>query len=279
MEIGKKQILTVISKADFGVYLSDCDDDKNKVLLPKKQVKDGTKIGDKIEVFLYKDSKDRLIATINEPKMTLGEIAKCKVLELGKIGAFLDWGLEKDLFLPFKEMTCKVSEGDEVLVALYVDKSGRLCATMKIYKYLKSGFECEKGDWVEGRVYEISDNFGAFVAINDKYQGLIPKKELTKEIAVNQKIRARVTAVKDNGKIDLSLHELSHIQMSIDADRLFRRLSSEGRLPFNDKASPELIREEMDMSKNEFKKAVGNLLKAGKITILEDSIVLKKKER
>lgn len=277
MEIGKKQILTVISKTDFGVYLSDKDDEKNKVLLPQKQVKEGTRIGDEIEVFLYKDSKDRLIATINQPKMTLGEFARCKVVEIGKIGAFLDWGLEKDLFLPFKEMTTRVNQGDEVLVALYVDKSGRLCATMKLYKYLLRGLGCEKGDWVEGTVYEISDNFGAFVAIDDKYHGLIPKKEVTKEIAVNKKVRARVTAVKEDGKIDLSVHELAHIQMSIDADKLYRRLSDEGSIPFTDKASPELIREEMDMSKNEFKKAVGNLLKAGKISILEDSIVLNKK--
>lgn len=276
MKVGIKQELVVINKVEFGIYLADKEGAEEKVLLPRKQVPEGIKPGDKITVFLYKDSRDRLIATVNEPKMTLGEVAKCRVIETGKIGAFLDWGLEKDLLLPFKEMTAHVEAEDEILVALYTDKSGRLCATMKLYHYLGTGYECQKGDWVEGTVYEISDNFGAFVAIEDKYQGLIPKKEVGKNIKVGQHVRARVTAVKNDGKIDLSMNEVSHIQMSIDADRVMKRLQTEGgKLPFNDKASPEIIREEMDMSKNEFKKAVGNLLKAGKIEIKPDSIVLK----
>lgn len=276
MKIGTKQELIIVSKVDFGVYLAERENETEKVLLPKKQVPENAKVGDSITVFLYKDSKDRLIATVNEPKMILGEVARCKVLETGKIGAFLDWGLEKDLLLPFKEMTKKVEKDEEILVALYTDKSGRLCGTMKLYHYLATGYKCEKGDWVEGTVYEISDNFGVFVAINDKYQGLIPKKEAGKDIKVGQHIKARVTAVKADGKIDLSIREVSYIQMSIDADKLLKRLESEGgKLPFNDRATPELIREEMDMSKNEFKKAVGNLLKAGKIEIKPDSIVLK----
>lgn len=275
MEIGKRQLLKVVSKTDFGVYLTD-EEESGKVLLPKKQVAEGTDIDDKIDVFLYKDSKDRLIATINEPKMTLGKIGRCKVLEVGKIGAFLDWGLEKDLLLPFKEMTVKVEAGDEVLAALYVDKSGRLCGTMKIYKYLEKGGDYKKGDWVNGMVYEISDNFGAFVAIDHKFSGLIPKKEVTNKIKAGTEIRARVTGIKGDGKIDLSVNEVSHIQMSIDADKIMKRIEKEGKLPFTDKVSPELIREEMDMSKNEFKKAVGNLLKAGKIEIGEDGIFPKK---
>jgi len=275
MEIGIKQTLKVISKVDFGVYLADSLDSGEKVLLPGRQVPQGIKTGDEIEVFLYKDSKDRLIATVNEPKLTVGEVAKCKVLEVGKIGAFLDWGLEKDLLLPFREMTGKVSASDDVLIALYVDKSGRLCATMRLYKYLKTGKGYTKGDWIQGTVYEVSDNFGAFVAVEDKFQGLIPKKECPKNIRVGQVIRARVTAVKDDGKIDLSLNEVSYLQMSVDASKIMNMINENGKIPFNDKASPELIREEMDMSKNEFKKAVGNLLKAGKITILDDSIVAK----
>ena len=275
MNIGTKQELVVVNKVDFGVYLAE-EGGEEKVLLPKKQVPENLKVGDRLEVFLYKDSKDRLIATTNEPKMKLGEIARCRVLEIGKIGAFLDWGLEKDLLLPFREMTAKVEADDEILAALYVDKSGRLCGTMKLYHYLETSYPCQKGDWVEGTVYEISDNFGAFVAIDDKYQGLIPKKEVTKNIKVGNHVKARVTAVKSDGKIDLSLNELSYIQINIDAKKLLDRLEKEGRLPFNDRANPELIRKETDMSKNEFKKAIGNLLKAGKIEIRPDSIVLKK---
>lgn len=274
MEIGIKQTLTVISKVDFGVYLAEYEGSKDKVLLPKKQTPGNLNLGDRIEVFLYKDSSDRPIATTNEPLLTVGEVAKLHVIEVGKIGAFLDWGLEKDLLLPYREMTGKVSAGDDVLVALYVDKSGRLCGTMRLYKYLKTGDGYNKGDWVDGTVYEVSDNFGAFVAIDDKYQGLIPKKECPKNIRVGSTIKARVTAVKADGKIDLSMNELSHIQMSVDADKILKRIEKDGRLPFTDKATPELIREEMDMSKNEFKKAVGNLLKAGRIKILEDSIIM-----
>lgn len=275
MKIGIKQTLTVISKVDFGVYLSESEDSGEKVLLPKKQTPGNLKLGDQIEVFLYKDSMDRPIATTNEPLLTLGQVGKLRVIEVGKIGAFLDWGLEKDLLLPYREMTGKVQAGDQVLVALYLDKSGRLCGTMRLYKYLETGKGYSKGDWVDGTVYEVSDNFGAFVAIDDKYQGLIPKKECPKNIKVGQVVKARVTAVKADGKIDLSMNELSHIQMSVDADKIMRKISAEGRIAFTDKASPELIREEMDMSKNEFKKAVGNLLKAGKIAILEDSIEAK----
>ncbi len=276
MRLGEKQRLVVSSKVEFGVYLSESSNSKEKVLLPIKQVPQGTSLGDEIEVFIYRDSSDRLIATTNEVKLTLGKVARLKCLEVGKIGAFLDWGLEKDLLLPYREQTARVEAGDEVLVALYTDKSDRLCATMKLYKYLDTTDTYKKDDWVEGTVYEISDNFGAFVAIDDRYQGLIPKKELVSGIKPMSHVKARVTGVKSDGKIDLSVREKSYIQMSIDADKLVKKLEeSGGRIGFNDKASPELIKQETGMSKNEFKRAVGNLLKAGRIEIKPDSIVLK----
>ena len=132
--LGKKVRLMIVKEVEFGVYLGNSQE---KVLLPKKQVPRGLEAGDPVEVFLYKDSSDRLIATTNEPKITLGELAALKVVDVGRIGAFLDWGLEKDLLLPFREQTAKVRKGDEALVALYVDKSGRLCATMKVYERLR----------------------------------------------------------------------------------------------------------------------------------------------
>lgn len=279
MRLGTKQRLKVVKKVEFGVYLAEYDGDEEKVLLPIKQVPSGTATGDEIEVFIYKDSKDRLIATTNVPKITLGKVARLDVLEVGKIGAFLDWGLEKDLLLPFKEQTKRVEAGDSILVALYIDKSDRLCATMKLYKYLETTDAYKKDDSVEGTVYEISDNFGVFVAVDDKYQGLIPKKEVSGHFEPGQHITARVTAVKSDGKIDLSVKEKSYIQMSIDAAKIMEMLKSNGgSIDFNDKAAPELIRERTDMSKNEFKKAVGNLLKAGSIEILPDSIRLKQTE-
>lgn len=129
-------------------------------------------------MFLYKDSSDRLIATTNQPKITLGEIKALKVADTGKIGAFLDWGLEKDLLLPFREQTAKVKKGDEVLVSLYIDKSDRLCATMKVYGMLRQDSPYQKDDQVEGIIYDTSDNFGMFVAVDDCFSALIPKRGL-----------------------------------------------------------------------------------------------------
>lgn len=276
IRLGEKQNLIVVKQVDFGVYLAvNAEETEEKVLLPRKQVPEGTGIGDTVEVFVYRDSSDRMIATTNEVKLTLGEVALLRVSQVGKIGAFLDWGLEKDLFLPFKEQTRPVREGDECLVALYIDKSSRLCATMKIYSYLKKDSDYQKDDRVEGRVYEISKNFGAFVAVDDKYSGLIPMREMYGEIQVGDLVTARVTAVKEDGKLDLSIREKAYLQIEKDAQKVLELLESyDGVLPFNDKASPETIKRETQMSKNEFKRAVGNLLKAGKITITEKSIRL-----
>ncbi|MBE5858448.1 MAG: S1 RNA-binding domain-containing protein [Lachnospiraceae bacterium] len=276
MELGKKQKLVYKRKEEFGIYLTEKGNDEERVLLPAKQVPANAKIGDEIEVFLYKDSKDRLIATTNTPLLTLHETAVLTVKEVGKIGAFLDWGLEKDLLLPFAEQTVRVKAGDKVLVALYTDKSDRLAATMKVYKYLKQDSSYKKEDHVDGLVYELSDNFGAFVAVDNKYSGLVAKKELTVNLKVGDRVKARVISVKEDGKLDLSLREKAPIQISLDADTLVKMMKANGgKLDFSDNAAPELIKEETGMSKNQFKRAVGNLLKSGKIEILENSIKLK----
>lgn len=272
MKLGEKQILTIEKQVDFGVYLGT---EEEHVLLPKKQVPKGAELGDPVEVFLYKDSRDRLIATTNEPKLTLGELAVLEVIDTGKNGAFLDWGLEKDLFLPFREQTGPVKKGDHVLVSLYIDKSSRLCATMKVYEKLSCDSPYQKDDMVEGIVYELSDRFGVFVAVDGKYSALIPKREVYHSYRVGETIRARVSAVKDNGKLDLSVREKAFIQMDVDAAKLMDYMEKHGgRIPFTDKAAPETIRKEFEMSKNEFKRAVGRLLKEKKIEIREKDIVL-----
>ncbi len=273
IQLGEIQVLQIAKKVEFGVYLYDGENQEERVLLPGKQVPGGAACGDEIEVFVYRDSKDRLIATTNRPKITLHGVARLRVAQVGKIGAFLDWGLEKDLLLPFKEQTRRVSAGEECLAALYIDKSNRLCATMNVYPYLKNNSSYKKDDRVSGTVYEISENFGAFVAVDDQYSGLIPKRELYGTIRVGDTVNARVTAVKEDGKLDLSIREKAYLQMAADAEKVLQVIDSfDGALPFNDKASPEVIRREMQMSKNEFKRAVGNLLKAGKITITEKAI-------
>ena len=265
MRLGEKQILTVVKTVDFGVYLGS---DEERVLLPKKQVPVGVEPGDPVEVFLYKDSSDRLIATTQEPKITLGELAVLEVVDVGRIGAFLDWGLEKDLLLPFKEQTVKVEKGDRCLVSLYVDKSGRLCATMKVYPLLRTDSPYQKDDTVRGTVYEVNRDIGVFVAVDDRYSALIPKREVYGKLYPGQQIETRVAAVKADGKLDLSVRSRIPEQMDADAEKIMKRLEGNGGvLPFTDKADPERIRDEFGMSKASFKRAVGRLLKEGKIKI------------
>ena len=273
--LGKKQELTVAKVVDFGVYLGEKETagEKDTVLLPGKQVPEGTKKGDKLSVFIYKDSQDRLIATTREPKLFLGETAVLRVAQVSRIGAFLDWGLEKDLFLPYKEQTKKVHEGEEILVALYIDKSSRLCATMKVYHYLQTDSPYAQGDTVTGLVYEISDNFGVFVAVDEKYSGLIPKQEAQGKYKPGDELTCRVTAVREDGKLTLSAKKKAYIQLHEDAESVYEIIQEfEGELPFDDKASPEIIQREFGLSKNAFKRAVGHLLKEKKIEMKNGKI-------
>ncbi len=272
LEIGKRQLLTIVKKVDFGVYLAKEQeaDPEEKVLLPRKEVPENVQPGDEIEVFLYRDSKDRMIATVRQPKLSLGEVAVLRVKENGKIGAFLDWGLEKDLLLPFREQVRKVRPGEECLVALYLDKSKRLCATMKVYHYLRTDSPYEKDQKVTGTLYEISDNFGAFVAVDNCYSALIPKKEPLGNARVGDTVEARVTEVLKDGKLSLSLREKAYIQMNEDARKLLKLLEEQGgELPVGDKSSPEKIKELTGMSKNEFKRAAGNLYKQRLVQVEE----------
>lgn len=273
LKLGEKQKLRVVKEVDFGVYLADEADTEERVLLPAKQVPSGTATGSEIEVFLYRDSKDRMIATTNEPLLKMGEVTRLKVADVNKYGAFLDWGLEKDLFLPFKQQTLRVRQGDTPLVSLYIDKSSRLCATMNVYHDLSTESPYQKDDRVTGYVYESSPEFGMFVAVDDKYSGLIPKKELYDDVRIGDTVVCRVTAVREDGKLDLSIREKAYLQIEADARKILEVIDSfDGVLPFNDKASPEVIKREMQMSKNEFKRAVGHLLKNGKIEIKEKAI-------
>lgn len=273
IQIGKKQCLNIVSRTDFGVYLGTKEE---KVLLPVKQVPADVEIGDALTVFVYRDSQDRLIATTNTPKIELDRIAKLKVAQISQIGAFLDWGLEKDLFLPFKEQTYKVKPGDECLVVLYVDKSSRLCASMRrVYNYLVPADCYEKDSQVSGTVIEINPDYGAYVAIDDKYYGMIPNNELFSKVNIGDRIEGRVVKVRDDGKLMIGLRKKAYLQMDDDSQFVLDEIKKRGgRLPFNDKASPELIKSQFNMSKNEFKRAVGRLFKERKIVINPDSIEL-----
>ena len=284
--LGRMQTLRVVKKTDFGVYLSDQGmepdtsfvPEKNEgvevpsILLPKAQAKDLT-TGDTVEVFIYKDSEDRPIATTAKPNLAMGEIARLTVKEVTNIGAFLDWGLAKDLFLPFKEQTFRVQKGDSVLVSLYIDKSSRLCATAKVYNALKADSPYQREDQVSGTVYEIIDAFGAYVAVDDMFSALIPKKELFTTLKPGEKVSARVTKVQPDGRLVLSIREKSYLQMDTDSALIYDALvKAGGFLPYHDKTSPDLIKAKFGLSKNAFKRAIGHLQKEGKLLIEDDGI-------
>jgi len=274
IELGKIQKLKIIREAPIGVYInSESADGIEDILLPKKQVPERANIGDEIEVFVYRDSKDRLIATVNKPKVTLGEFAMLKVVQKTNIGAFLDWGLEKDLFLPFKEQTYDIEEGKEYFIGLYIDKTKRLCGTMNVYKLLSYDSPYKKDDKVSGIIYSIKPQFGAFVAVDNKYQGLINNNELFKDLNTGDTVDARVIKVKEDGKLDLSIREKAYIQMDKDSELILNKLKSRGGfLPLNDSSTPEKVKSELNMSKNAFKRAVGRLLKEEKIEFIKNGI-------
>lgn len=279
IHLGEKQILTIVKKVDFGVYLADTSDGadsekaEEKVLLPAKQVPEDAELHDNLTVFVYRDSSDRLIATTREPMLERDGLALLKVKQVNQIGAFLDWGLEKDLFLPYKEQTAPIQPEEECLVTLYIDKSNRLCASMKVYDYLSTDSPYQKDDRVEGIVYEISSRFGVFVAVDNCYSALIPKTEPAENLKVGDKIIARVTEVKEDGKLSLSLREKAYIQIDGDSKKLLELIEEAGgSLPIGDKSDPELIRSKTGMSKNEFKRAAGSLYKKRLAVIEKDSI-------
>lgn len=274
IQMGKTQELIVVKTTDFGIYLNTpAGADSEKILLPMSQVPKGTQIKDALTVFVYRDSEDRPIATMLEPDIELGGVARLKVKEVTRIGAFLEWGLSKDLFLPFKEQLYEVKAGDAVLVTLYLDKSSRLCASMHVYDHLKNNSSYQKDDEVFGRVYEISENFGVFVAVDDMYSALIPKKEVFETYRINQPVYARVAQVTEDGRLTLSVKKKIPEQMNDDAEYILERLQDAGGfLPYHDKSSPEDIKSVFHMSKNAYKRAIGHLMKDKRITIASDGI-------
>ncbi|MDQ0152097.1 putative RNA-binding protein (virulence factor B family) [Moryella indoligenes] len=273
MKLGKIQTLRIVRFRDFGAYLAESDaPDADSVLLPKKQLPEGAKVGDELTVFLYKDSAGRPIATIKKPLLTVGETGKLTIREITQIGAFLDIGLERDVLLPFREREGEIKPGQSVLAALYVDHSGRLAATMRVYPYLRAAESYRTDDVVQGTVYEIRD-MGVFVAVDDRYFGLIPRSEVYEHFSIGQEISARVMRVREDGKLDLSPRKKAFQQMGDDAERIMEALAAAGgTLPYGDGSDPEKIREVFGISKSAFKRALGRLLREGKILLTAEGI-------
>lgn len=274
--LGEFQKLFIKRFKNNGAYigLKEIKNEKLDILLPKKEVLETDKIGDEIEVFVYKDNQARFVATRKIPKISLGKLETLEVMDISKIGAFLDWGLEK-LFLPFKEQSMKLEKGRKYLVALYIDKSERLCATMKIRDYLTSDSPYKEGEWVEGIIYSIHKDYGAFVAVDKKYDAMIENKDIVGVLEIGEPINFRISKVKKDGRLNLVLKNLSHIEINDNADILFNIIKDRGGfLDLNDKSDPDKIKDICGMSKSSFKKAVGRLLKNEKVKFEGNGIKL-----
>lgn len=275
IKLGEMQELEVAKKVDFGVYLKSSEDVKgeDKVLLPLKQVPENTNTGDKIKVFVYRDSNDRVIATTKRPRIVIGEIAYLKVVQITRIGAFLSWGLEKDLFLPFKEQVGEIKLNGEYMVGLYIDKSDRLCATMNMFKVLGTDSPYKVNDVVKGTVFSLKRGLGAMVAVDGKYLGLIHEGEILKPLHSGDVVEVRVSHIKEDGKLDLSLKDAPKLQIDKDGEKILNAmLKNKGFLPLNDDSSPEKINDVLGLSKSSFKKSAGRLMKKRMISMNSDGI-------
>lgn len=269
IKVGKRQKLKVNNFSSKGIFLdAQTGEEKDNILLPNNEL-EGRKfeIGDELEVLVYRDSEDRLIATLRKTYLTMGTIGKLVVTDINeRLGAFLDWGLKKELLLPFSQISGEIKVGDEVLVGLYEDSKGRLSATMKIYNFLMPNKDYVKNDIVEGTVYRINSDIGIFVAVDDRYFGLIPKSECFRKFSVGEKIEARIMRVRDDGKLDLALRDLAFMQMDKDAELIMSKMKIlKTHFRFNDNSEPEIIKEYFGISKKAFKRAIGKLLKESKI--------------
>ena len=273
IKIGKRQKMIVDRFTSVGAYLTKVEKEGEEledisILLPNNELEERElKGGDEVEVLIYMDSEDRPVATFRKTEALVGTLAKLEVTDVNpKLGAFMDWGLKKELLLPRGQQEIPVEVGKKYLVGIYEDSKGRLSVTMKIYKFLLPSTSIKKNDIVSGTVYRIEPNIGVFVAVEDRYFGLIPKIEYFKDYKVGDEIEARVIRVREDGKIDLTPRERAYIQIDEDAELILGKMRLLGdSFGFTDKSSPEEIIDYFNMSKKAFKRAMGNLLKNGKV--------------
>lgn len=276
MQLGKFNSLTIQRITSVGAFLSD--EEGNEVLLPNKYMDLNAFPGDKVNVFVYKDSEDRPIATNLVPKIELNEFACLKVVDTNGIGAFMDWGLEKDLFVPFKEQTVRMDIGKTYPVYLYLDEqTERLVASAKTNKFLSTEIEgIEEGDEVDLLITHLTE-LGVNVIINNKFKGLIYHDDLFSYISIGDRVRGFIKAIKPNGNIDVTLRKQGIDQLLDCANTILDKLKEKnGFLGLHDKSTSEEIMFKLQMSKKNFKKAVGILLKNGQIKLTEGGIQLSK---
>ncbi len=279
MEVGKYNTLQILRGTSVGMYLGD--EEGNDVLLPHKYIPENAQIGESIEVFIYRDSEDRLIATTLKPSILLNQFAILEVVAATQFGAFLDWGLEKDLFVPFKEQNHKLQKGQYVPVYLYLDEqTDRVVASAKVHKYFKNldGVDLDEGQEVDLLVFEKTE-LGHNVVVNNLYKGLVYENETFRRLAWGDTTKGYVKLIRDEGKIDISLQPLGFLKtLEPNQKAILDKLQqSGGTLNLSDNSDPIEIQEVLEMSKKAFKKAIGVLYKDKKILIKSDSIVLNQK--
>jgi predicted RNA-binding protein (virulence factor B family) len=261
IELGKHNILEVVKEVDFGVYLDGGDD--GEILLPSRYVPKECKVGDKLDVFLYLDQEERLIATTQEPLVEVGQFACLEVAWVNKFGAFLNWGLMKDLFCPFREQKVRMQKGYKYIIYVYVDEeSYRIVASAKVEHFLsKEKPEYEVGQKVDILIWQQTE-LGYKAIIENKFSGLLYKNEIFQSIEIGQKMQAYIKQVREDGKIDLELQQGGYQKVDSFADTLLNYIKEHGGYTeFNDKSEADDIYETFGVSKKTFKKAVGDLYK------------------
>ncbi|MCL4490352.1 MAG: S1-like domain-containing RNA-binding protein [Nitrospirae bacterium] len=278
-EIGKYNQLTVKKKTDFGVYL---DSEAGDILLPEKHVPGGTEIGDRLKVFIYRDSEDRIIATTLAPAATVGEFAYLKVKEVTKVGAFLEWGIEKDLLVPYSEQFKRMEAGKRYIVRIFLDEgTKRITATTKIMRFIeRENIRLREGENVDLLVCQFTD-MGIKVIINNSYWGMLYENEVYQKLNIGDKVKGFVKKIREDRKIDVILTGGGFEDIEVSKKTIIKKLkdSKGGFLPLGDNSAPELIREVLHMSKKTFKKAIGSLYKEGIIEIKYDGIKLKRVDK
>lgn len=276
-KLGFEQTLVIKRITSVGAFLNTDMEEEGDVLLPKKYLKKNKQVGNEVRVFVYKDNANRPVATTLKSKIQLGELAILQVKDLTKIGAFLDWGLDKDLLLPFDEQVGSIKRYDYHLVALYLDKSERFSATMKVDPYFDKNPPYKENDWVNGIIYSFNRDIGAFIVVDGKYNAMLPAGEIDGVPKVGDTVHLRVKNIKEDGKLDLSHMNRAHETMSLDSEKIYNILKDNGGfLRVNDKSNPKLIFSVFKMSKAQFKRALGRLYKQRRILIREDGISLNK---
>lgn len=273
LEIGRYNRLKVAKMVQQGAYLAS---ESGEILLPRKYVPEGLTTGDMVEVFIYLDSEDRLIATTIAPKAQVGQFALLQVKDTGNVGAFLDWGLEKDLLVPFNEQPIPMRVGERHVVRIYVDNSGRIAASAKIRRFLETErISLAVGEQVHLLIHEFTP-LGAKVIINDRYSGLLFKSELYGDHGIGARLDGYVKAIRDDKKIDVTLRKSGYQGIEASKERILKTLAATGGfLPLSDNSTPETIAEVLKMSKKTFKRAIGSLYKDGFIVIQQDGIRLR----